>query len=295
VRKYQSKAGLDRSATRRLCHASSIAVPATADVRYIGLAKGAGMGAVVARKGRVEDRDQYRRPQSASRLLLPELIRVSGRTVEDTEFDLLRPRGTKDAHVYYSGDLSLLSRRAVSVVGSREVSPDGWRRAARELAASGIVVMSGLAKGVDTAALTTAIEAGGRCVAIIGTPLDEAYPVENTAPQEDIYTRHLLISPFPSGERVRRNNFPERNRVMALLSDATVIVEASDSSGALHQAAECLRQSRWLFIMKSVVDDPRLTWPKKFIGKPKVAVLSATSEIADAIGSAHRQEGMPGA
>ncbi len=70
---------------------------------------------------------------------------------------------------------------------------------------------------------------------------------------------------------------------MAALSDATVIVEASDTSGTLHQAAECQRLGRWLFIMKSVVEDAKLTWPKSFLGKPKTAVLGSTHELIDAI------------
>jgi DNA processing protein len=70
---------------------------------------------------------------------------------------------------------------------------------------------------------------------------------------------------------------------MALLSDATVIVEATDTSGTLHQAAECLRQSRWLFIVRSVANDPRLQWPSRFIGQPKVQILENTADILKAL------------
>jgi DNA processing protein len=239
-----------------------------------------------ARRRPDEARERYRAPLNATRLLLQEAIRQSGRSVEDKQFDLLRSYGTRDAYVYYAGDLNLLLRPTVSVVGTRDVSDDGWRRAsrlARELALKDIVVMSGLARGVDTAALTAAIETGGKTIGVIGTPLDKAYPAENAKLHEEIYSNHLLISPFRVGEPVFKGNFPKRNRVMALLSDATAIVEASDTSGTLHQAAECLRQGRWLFIMKSVVEDSNLTWPAKFVGKPNVVVLSSSSEIADAI------------
>jgi DNA processing protein len=244
-----------------------------------------------AHKGREEARGRYRAPLNVTRVLLQEAIRQSGRSVEDKQFDLLRSYGTRDAYVYCAGDLDLLLRPTVSVVGTREVSDEGWRRAsrlARELALKNVAVMSGLARGIDTAALTTAIEAGGKTVGVIGTPLDKAYPAENANLQEEIYSNHLLISPFGIGEAVFKGNFPKRNRVMALLSDATVIVEASDTSGTLHQAAECLRQGRWLFIMKSVVDDPTLTWPTRFVGKPKVVILSSTSEIVDAIQAGER-------
>jgi DNA processing protein len=239
-----------------------------------------------------EDRERYRPPVKTSQLLLQELIRQSGRSVEDKQFDLLRSYGARDARVYCAGDLELLMRPVVSVVGTREVSEEGWRRAARlarELVSADVVVMSGLARGVDTAALTATLEAGGKSIGVIGTPLEKAYPAENARLQEEIYSHHLLISPFTPGEPVYKGNFPKRNRVMALLSDATVIVEASDTSGTLHQAAECLRQGRWLFIMKSVVDDLNLKWPAKFVGKPRVVVLSSTAEITDAI-SAGRGE-----
>jgi len=234
------------------------------------------------RKG-AESRARYRAPEEIRTCLLQEVIRSSGRSVSnDKQFDLLRSYGTRDAHVFYTGDLSLLNRPVVSVVGTREATDNGWKRASRlgrELAENKIVVMSGLAKGVDTAALTSAIEAGGKTVGVIGTPLDKAYPIENAELQENIYRDHLLISPFRSGETVHKSNFPKRNRVMALLSDATVIVEASDTSGTLHQAAECLRQGRWLFIVKSIANDDRLQWPSRFIGKPKVQILESTADI----------------
>jgi DNA processing protein len=140
-----------------------------------------------------------------------------------------------------------------------------------------------LAKGVDTAALSSAIEAGGRTIAVIGTPLSKAYPAENWQVQQEIWQHHLLMTPFGEGEPVFRANFPKRNRVMAAISDATVIIEASDTSGTLHQAAECQRLGRWLFIAKSVADNPSLKWPKSFLGQPKTAVLEKTEDILAAI------------
>jgi DNA processing protein len=186
--------------------------------------------------------------------------------------------------LFYAGDLGLVRSRCVSLVGSRTVSAEGaarTRRLARELAAAGVVVVSGLAAGVDTEAHSSTIEAGGRTIAVIGTPLDVAYPAANARLQETIYQDHLLLSPFAVGRRVFRANFPERNKVMAALTDATVIMEASDTSGSLHQAAECRpdRLDRWLFISKSVVSDPRLTWPKRFLGGPKVRVLEETADV----------------
>ncbi|WP_110780321.1 DNA-processing protein DprA [Rhodopseudomonas faecalis] len=207
----------------------------------------------------------------------------------DRQLDFLRNASpSREVAIYYAGELDLLDGPTVSIVGTREVSDDGWRRAsqlARDLARTRVTVVSGLAKGVDTAALQSAIDNQGRVVAVIGTPLDKAYPAENSELQQHIYKHHLLISPFRNGERVFKSNFPARNRVMAAISDATVIVEASDTSGTLHQAAECVRLNRWLFIMRAVAENGSLSWPQQFLKHPKVAVLSSTDEIVAAIGA----------
>jgi DNA processing protein len=230
---------------------------------------------------------RYRPPSDVGRTDLQAIIARRGYPkAEDRQLDLLRNEGPPDVGLYHAGDPNLLDRVSVAIVGAREVSPAGKSRAyklARELAGQGVVVVSGLAVGVDTAAHYGAIDNGGRTIAVIGTPLTKAYPSENAALQERIYREHLIISPFAPGERTFRSSFPKRNRVMALISDATVIVEASDTSGSLHQAAECLRSGRWLFIMQSVANNPDLTWPAKFLGRPKVALLTSTKEILDAI------------
>jgi DNA protecting protein DprA len=234
-------------------------------------------------------RGTYVPPTEVHSYALPDLlVRIGRGALEERQLDFLKgasPR--REATVFYAGDLDLLDAPTVSIVGTREVSDAGWRRAsqlARDLVQAGITVVSGLAKGVDTAALTSAISNGGRVAAVIGTPLDKAYPAENAYLQQDIYGRHLLMTPFKVGERVFRSNFPTRNRIMAAICDATAIIEASDTSGTLHQAAECVRLGRWLFIAKSVVDDSSLTWPARFLGQPKVSVLSSPADIVRAIG-----------
>lgn len=184
--------------------------------------------------------------------------------------------------IFYSGEIDLVDRPAIAVIGTRNVSEIGRKRAtkfARELVQRGVVVVSGLAAGVDAAALLSAMAAGGRVIAVIGTPLDKAYPAENSRLQEEIYRSHLLISQFAPGERTFPSNFPARNRTMAAISDASVIIEASESSGTLHQAAECVRLGRWLGISKSVAEDPRLEWPSKFRSYERCIVLESTEEL----------------
>lgn len=238
--------------------------------------------------GRSSDRSRYRAPGDVACQELQTVLQQSGRSANsDQQFDLLRTPTRRDVVLYHAGDLGVLKSPTVSIVGTREVSDDGWKRAtrlARSLAEQDITVMSGLARGVDTAALTGAMQAGGRVVAVIGTSLEKAYPAENAELQEEIYRSHLLISPFASTDQVYKSNFPKRNRVMALLSDATVIIEASDTSGTLHQAAECQRLGRWLFIAKSVVENPNLRWPASFLGKPKTSVLEEVSNIVSVLG-----------
>lgn len=240
---------------------------------------------------KVTRRTLYCPPPSPSVTTLRDLLEGTGRPMlSDRQLGLLRAQGDSadkaDVPIYIAGDTSLLRAKCVSIVGTREVTEAGWERAnrlARELAEAGVVVVSGLAKGVDTAALTGAMRHGGQTAAVIGTPLANAYPAENAGLQEEIWRHHLLISPFAPGEKVFRSNFPKRNRVMAAVSDATVIVEASDTSGTLHQAAECQKLGRWLFIMRSVVENPALTWPKSFLGKPKTDILSSTTNLLAAL------------
>lgn len=185
--------------------------------------------------------------------------------------------------VFVAGDLGLLRRgRRVSVVGSRAASKEGLARAtklARLLVERGVVVVSGLAEGIDTAAHRAAIDAGGRTIAVLGTPLDQFFPAENRALQERIMREHLAISQFAPGSPGGRKCFPMRNRTMALLSDATIIVEAGEGSGTLHQGWEALRLGRPLFLLDSVVKNDTLAWPGEMLGYGAEVLSEETVEF----------------
>jgi DNA processing protein len=144
-------------------------------------------------------------------------------------------------------------------------------------------VVSGLAEGIDFAAHSAAIEHGGKTIAIIGTPLDKVYPEKHAALQQQIYRDHLLLSLFNWGDKFVPTNFPERNRIMARLAQATIIIEASDTSGSLHQAAESTLVGHPVFIAAAVIENPKLSWPKRFIGddKPLGRVLRTSSDVID--------------
>lgn len=183
--------------------------------------------------------------------------------------------------LYYRGNLNLLSANVrVALVGSREASDEGLRRAkrlARLLVSDGAVVVSGLARGIDTAAHTAAIEAGGQTIGVIGTPISESYPPENAELQQKIAHEHLLVSQVPvlryTQQTPRWNKifFPERNATMSALSQATVIVEAGETSGSLTQARAALDQGRLLFILDSCFGRG-LRWPERFLSQGAIRV-----------------------
>ncbi|MYY43944.1 DNA-processing protein DprA [Elizabethkingia anophelis] len=171
--------------------------------------------------------------------------------------------------LFYRGDFSLLETdRRIAVVGSRKVSDLGIKRAefiSKYLVEIGIVVVSGLAEGVDTIAHTTAINNGGKTIAVIGTPLNISFPASNRDLQNTIAREHLLVSQFKENSSVSPKNFPIRNRTMAMISDATIIIEASESSGTRHQGWEALRLGRSLYIMENIIKDNKISWAKEML------------------------------
>lgn len=212
------------------------------------------------------------------------------------------PEALRDARnpvqcLYYRGELDLLSMpNRVAVVGSRDASEDGLKRArklARRLVEDGVVVVSGLARGIDTAAHTAAIDAGGQTIGVIGTPISEAYPKENAELQERIAREFLLVSQVPVIRYAQQTPywnklfFPERNATMSALTQATVIVEAGETSGSLTQARAAIDQGRKLFILENCFGRG-LKWPERLLGKGAVRV-SQYEEIRDSLGiQAHK-------
>lgn len=183
--------------------------------------------------------------------------------------------------LYYRGWWDLVETPCVAIVGTRNPSEDGVARAARiarHLVTDGYTVVSGLAKGIDRVAHTTAIEQGGKTIAVLGTPLNRVYPKENTDLQRWLGDEFLLISQVPvlkymlaKDPRVNSYFFPERNVTMSALTIGTVIVEAGETSGTLYQARAAMQQGRKLFILDSCFRRG-LTWPNKFAEQGAVRV-----------------------
>lgn len=162
--------------------------------------------------------------------------------------------------LYVRGRLPAFDDEAsIAVVGTRDCTPYGISSAEKlgyGLAAGGAVVVSGLARGVDSAALRGALRAGGTVTAVLGNGLDVVYPPENRYLYEDVAAAGALVSEYPPGTSPEARHFPVRNRIMSGLCVATLVVEAPARSGALITAGTALEQGRDVFAVPGPIDAP---------------------------------------
>jgi DNA processing protein len=156
--------------------------------------------------------------------------------------------------LYFKGNMEYFEEtgNSVAVVGSRKPSNYGLRATAdivRNLALQGTVIISGLARGIDTAAHRAALAAGGKTIAVTACGLDLVYPPENRELFDEIAAKGLLVSEMPPGQEAVRRYFPARNRIMSALSDVVAIMEAGEFSGTLHTASFAIAQGRDVFVL----------------------------------------------
>lgn len=181
--------------------------------------------------------------------------------------------------ILFSRGQLMEDRRAIAVVGTRQASENGLRIAsavARELAVNGVTVVSGLAKGIDTAAHRAALQAGGRTVAVIGTGISKFYPAENRGLQEQISRDGLVISQFWPDTPPNQRNFPMRNAVMSGYAAATVVVEAPWKSGARIQARLALEHGRPVVMPEQLLEHD---WAREYARNPGVHVVSGLRDL----------------
>ena len=201
-----------------------------------------------------------RKPNIEIRRLTPsELL---GRPLNEIE----KKYAPKELYVAGSIKPPLMGPR-VAVIGTRKPSPEGIKYAekiTKKLVGHKIIVVSGLAKGIDTVVHKTAINHGGKTIAVLGTPLNKFYPAENRPLQELIMKEHLAVSQYKIGSITKPKHFIFRNRTMALLSDASIIVEAGETSGVVSQGWETLRLGRPLLLWKLLLDRG-LEWVEKMV------------------------------
>lgn len=187
------------------------------------------------------------------------------------------------AGLYIRGNVEPKDRLAVAIVGTRSPTDVG-RRIAREMACDmagvGVVVVSGLALGIDTAAHKGALSAGGRTLACLGCGVDVTYPVENESLYRDIPRSGALISEYPDGTRPFPWRFPERNRIIALLSLGVVVVEAGVKSGALITAEWAAKYGLPVMAVPGSVKSSKSAGSNKLIQEGAYLVTSALDVLS---------------
>jgi DNA processing protein len=206
-------------------------------------------------------------------------------TVLDPDY----PTNLKAVHdrppiLFIAGRLTHADAKAVAVVGARQATPDGIRRAqqiAEHLVGAGYTVISGLAAGIDTAVHTATLGRNGRTVAVIGTGLARSYPLENQALQREIAHRCAVVSQFWPDAAPSKRTFPMRNAVMSGIALATVVVEASSTSGARTQARLALAQGRPIFLLDELV--ARQPWAQRAAQLSGTHVIGKPAEITNAL------------
>lgn len=183
-------------------------------------------------------------------------------------------RAAEDAPpvIYVRGQINCLRQPlSLSIVGARNASLNGRKLASQiscELTSQGIMIVSGMARGIDTAAhkgAMFALNRSGSTVAVLGTGIDIAYPAENQKLCEQIAGQGAVISEFPLGTEPSAGNFPRRNRIVSALTDGTLVVEASLHSGSLITARLALEQGRDVFAVPGFPTDERSAGPNKLI------------------------------
>ena len=187
-------------------------------------------------------------------------------------------------YLYFRGNLQIFDNPTLAVVGSRQPTDYGRRITSRlvsELASAGIVIISGLAYGIDGVAHQTVLEVGGITAAVFGCGLDMVYPSGHKAMAQRIAQSGCLISEFPKGTKPERFNFPIRNRIVAGLSDGVLVVEAGSKSGALVTASIALDQGRDVLAVPGSLDNELSVGPNSLIKQGAVAVTGIDDIFAN--------------
>lgn len=200
----------------------------------------------------------------------------------------LRAAHVRPPLLFVRGRRELLLRDAVAVVGSRQASRGGRETAtavAERLIDRGFAVISGLAAGIDTAAHEAALRRSGPTIAVIGTGVDRFYPPENRSLQQRVATQGAVVSQFWPDSPPRRQSFPMRNAVMAGMSLATVIVEATPTSGTRIAARMSLASGRRVLLLEALLSQG---WARELSAEPGVDIFAAPDELDALIGHPSR-------
>jgi DNA processing protein len=204
----------------------------------------------------------------------------------DTQYpEPLRTIAQPPALLFYKGSLESVAARGVGIVGTRKPTPAGVslaRRLGRGLAAAGVAVVSGLARGIDTAAHVGSLHGPGPAVAVIGTGIDVPYPAENAGLMVDVARTGCVMSEQLMGMHADRWVFPRRNRLISALSHAVVVVQGGARSGALITAKWALEQGRDVGAVPGFPGDFRSAGPNSLL-KQGAFVVEDVRDVLDAV------------
>ncbi|MFH1381026.1 MAG: DNA-processing protein DprA, partial [Candidatus Omnitrophota bacterium] len=223
----------------------------------------------------------FRRFKKEKNMIFEEIRKIEKGTKE-------YPSGLMHIHnapeeLFVNGTILPQDVEAIAIVGTRRATEYGMKQAEKiafELALMGITIVSGMAKGIDTAAHTGALKAGGRTIAILGSGHDNIYPKENMKLYERIVKSGAVVSELPRDIGPLRQNFPMRNRIISGMSKGVVVIEAPRKSGALITANFALEQGRTVFAMPGNIDSPESTGSNLLI-KEGACLVENVSDIID--------------
>ncbi len=202
---------------------------------------------------------------------------------------LLKSIPDRPTQLFCIGDKldELLAKPRLAIVGTRKMTPYGQgvtQKFSAELAVKGVVIVSGLAYGVDACAHQAALEAGGRCIAVLGNGLDQIYPASHTGLGEKLVDKGgVIVSEYPEGTPPYKNHFLERNRLVAGLADAVLITEAAERSGTLNTAAHALNQGKQVFVVPGNITS-QLSVGTNNLLKAGATPVTSVADILTALG-----------
>lgn len=215
-------------------------------------------------------------------------LNISYVTVQNENYPkLLAEIHDPPAVLYYIGELPEYSRGAVSIIGARRCSEYGMtvsQRLSRELAQRGILIISGMAKGIDSSAHWGALEGEGKTIAVLGCGADICYPSENRILRDRIIKNGCVISEYPPGTKPMPGNFPVRNRIISGLSEAVVVIEAAERSGTLITVDMALEQGREVLAVPGNITSKLSTGVNNLIKQGASALVTGYRDVLDAIG-----------
>lgn len=212
-------------------------------------------------------------------------LKIDFMTINDSNYPTnLVDLGNAPSVLYVKGKIKTKDTNAIAIVGTRKMTSYGrevTENFAGELVRLGITIVSGLARGIDTVAHKSALAAGGRTIAVIGRGLDEIYPLENTNLAEKIAGGHgAVISEYPLGYPVLRNNFASRNRIISGFSKAVLVVEGAKKSGTLLTASSAAEQGRQVFAVPGQITSPMSAAPH-FLIENGAKIAFSVKDILD--------------